>query len=163
MKLKGKSISKEYILLSYKRYEIIEEFPSDNFLPCFIVYSEYNQDKFHIIIAMDEEEDNVRILAAYYPNLETWEKNLKKRKKRVKCHICGGLMSGIHTDLPYKVDDKETIVVKQMPALQCNNCHQIILEEDTMQSLDGIIKQLEYKPQEKAEDAEGGEDSGEEA
>ncbi|MEM7179418.1 MAG: YgiT-type zinc finger protein [Spirochaetota bacterium] len=137
------AISKEAIILSTDKYEIIEQYPGDNFLPCYIVYSEYNDEKFHIIFAIDEEYDNARVIASYVPNLDTWENNLKVRRKRVKCHICGGAMVEVVTDLPYKLQHKSTVVVKEMPAYQCTNCHQFLLKLDTMQRVDGIIKQIE--------------------
>jgi YgiT-type zinc finger domain-containing protein len=139
-------ISREAILLSTQKYEVIEKFPKDNFLPCYVVYSEYRDSTFHIIFAIDEEDDNVRVLAAYRPNKDTWEPNLKTRRKRVKCHICGGPMIKVMADLPYKLERKSTIVIKEMPAYQCTNCHQYLLDRDTMEKVDDIVFQIEYSP-----------------
>lgn len=146
MKSKVDGISREAILLSTSKYEIIEEYPKDNFLPCVIVYSEYKDNPIHIIFAIDEEDDNVRVIAAYKPNPDMWEANNKVRRKRVKCHICGGTMILVKTNLPYKLERNNTIVVKDMPAYQCTNCHQYLMDRETMEKLDTIVYELEYAP-----------------
>ncbi len=40
----------------------------------------------------------------------------------MKCHVCGGEMTPICTDLPFKVSDKTIVILKDLPVLQCGNC-----------------------------------------
>lgn len=69
MRLKGRFI------------EIIEEYPKDKYLPSHLVYSRYKNRIFHVLFAADVEDDNVRIITAYYPGLEEWEEDLKTRRR----------------------------------------------------------------------------------
>ncbi len=81
MRMKGRFISRQAILNSFEEYEIIEEYPKDKYFPSYLVYS-YFQDKiFHVLFAVDIEEDNVRVVTAYYPDPEEWKKILKRGDK----------------------------------------------------------------------------------
>ena len=80
MRLQGRFISRHMILASVDAFEIIEEYPQDKYLPSYLVFSEYEGSKFHVLIAVDEQEDNVRMITAYYPNLLEWEEDLKTRR-----------------------------------------------------------------------------------
>ena len=80
MRMKGRSISRQAILNSFEEYEIIEEYPKDKYLPSYLVYSRYQNKVFHILFAVDIEEDNVRVVTAYYPDLEEWKEDFKTRR-----------------------------------------------------------------------------------
>ena len=80
MRMKGRSISRQVILNSFEEYEIIEEYPKDKYLPSYLVYSRYQNKVFHILFAVDIEEDNVRVVTAYYPDLEEWKEDFKTRR-----------------------------------------------------------------------------------
>jgi hypothetical protein len=80
MRLKGRFISRQAILQSTDRYEIIEAYPQDKYLPSYLVYTEYQGDIFHILFAVDVEEDNIRIITAYRPNPKEWEEDFKTRR-----------------------------------------------------------------------------------
>jgi hypothetical protein len=80
MRLKDRSISRLFIVESHASYEIIEEYPKDKYLPSYLVYSKYQNHIFHVLFAVDLEGDNVRIVTAYCPNPEEWEKDLKTRR-----------------------------------------------------------------------------------
>jgi hypothetical protein len=80
MRLTGRFINRQAILRSHERYEIIEAYPKDKYLPSYLVYSEYQGDIFHILFAVDLEGVNVRIITAYRPNLEDWEDGFKTRR-----------------------------------------------------------------------------------
>ncbi len=80
MRLKGRFINREAILKSHENYEIIEEYPKDKYLPSYLVYSDHQGDIFHILFAVDLEEENVRIVTAYRPNPEEWEESFRTRR-----------------------------------------------------------------------------------
>jgi hypothetical protein len=80
MRLRGRFITRLAILQSHERYEIIEEYPKDKYLPSYLVYSEYQGDIFHILFALDLEGVNVRIVTAYRPNPEEWEEGFRTRR-----------------------------------------------------------------------------------
>ncbi len=82
MRLKERFIPRQFIVDSIEKYEIIESYPKDKYLPGCLVYSEYNQERFHIVFAMDKEKDHVRIVTAYKPNPDKWEPDLKTRRTK---------------------------------------------------------------------------------
>jgi hypothetical protein len=81
MRMRARFIPRRSIVDSYESYEIIEEYPEDKYLPSYLVHSEYRGDIFHILFAADVEGDNVRIVTAYRPDPEEWEKDLKTRRR----------------------------------------------------------------------------------
>jgi len=80
MRMKGRFISRQVILNSLEEYEVIEEYPKDKYLPSYLVYSICQNKVFHILFAVDIEEDNVRVVTAYYPDLEEWKEDFKTRR-----------------------------------------------------------------------------------
>jgi uncharacterized protein DUF4258 len=80
LRLQGRSIAREAILSSTARYEIIERYPEDKYLPSYLVLIRSDDDALHVLFAVDVEDDNVRIIAAYRPTLDEWELDLKVRR-----------------------------------------------------------------------------------
>lgn len=81
MRLIDRFIPRQAIIDSRENYEIIEEYPDDKYLPSYLVCSEHGDDIFHVLFAVDVEGDNVRIITAYRPSPEEWEKDLKTRRR----------------------------------------------------------------------------------
>ena len=81
MRMKGRFIPRQIVLDSVQHYEIIEEYPGDKYLPSYLVFSRYRDKIFHVLFAVDVEEDNVRVVTTYYPNLDEWEEGFKTRRK----------------------------------------------------------------------------------
>lgn len=81
MRLKGRFIHRNTFLSSLDRYEIIEEYPKDKYLPSFLVYTEYRGQIVHVQIATDLENDFITIVTVYKPSLDKWEKDFKTRRK----------------------------------------------------------------------------------
>lgn len=81
MRMKGRFIPRHVIFDSVQNYEIIEEYPEDKYLPSYLVFTKYQDRVFHILVACDVEEQNVRIITAYYPSLDEWEEDYKNRRK----------------------------------------------------------------------------------
>ncbi len=81
MRLKERFVTRKTILSSVDTYEIIEEYPKDKYLPSCLVYAKHEDLIIHIQIAIDNNNDNIRIVTAYKPTSEKWENNLKKRRK----------------------------------------------------------------------------------
>lgn len=80
MRLKGRFISRRAIVESHESYEIIEQYPEDKYLPSYLVRSEYRNEVFHVLFAVDVNGDNTRIITAYRPNLEEWEDGFRTRR-----------------------------------------------------------------------------------
>ena len=82
MRLQQRYIEREKILSSVDSYEIIEKYPGDKYLPSCLVYAKHEGEAIHIQIAIDRENDHVRIVTSYKPSLEKWEAGFKRRKKK---------------------------------------------------------------------------------
>lgn len=80
MRIKKRFIPRQFILDSNANYEIIEEYPEDKYLPSYLIYSQYQNQAFHIMFAADVQGDNVRVITAYYPSSEEWKEDLKTRR-----------------------------------------------------------------------------------
>ena len=72
---------REAILSSVDTYEIIEGYPKDKYLPNYLIYTKYKVQAIHIQIAVDIENDNIKIVTAYKPTPDKWEKDFKTRRK----------------------------------------------------------------------------------
>ena len=83
MRMKGRFIPRQIVLDSIQHYEIIEEYPGDKYFPSYLVFSKYQDKVFHVLFAVDVEENNVRIITAYYPSLNEWEEGYKTRRKKL--------------------------------------------------------------------------------
>ena len=81
MRLQNRGISRRTILESTAYYEVIEEYPDDKYFPSYLVYTHYQGESFHILFAVDVEEDNVRVITVYRPAPIEWEQDLKTRRK----------------------------------------------------------------------------------
>lgn len=81
MRLEGRSIPREAVLTSVDTYVIIEEYPEDKYLPSYLIYALYMEQVVHIHIAIDIENDNIRIITTYKPTLDKWEEDFKTRRK----------------------------------------------------------------------------------
>jgi len=57
----------------------------------------------------------------------------------MKCHICGGQLQAMTTDLPFKVSENSIVIVKSLRALQCENCREYLLEDSVMERVDAIL------------------------
>ena len=79
MRMADRSISREMVLGSVDRFQIIESYPDDKFLPSYLIYSQSGETIIHILMATDTVDDNVRIVTAYLPDPTRWSDDLKQR------------------------------------------------------------------------------------
>lgn len=82
MRLRDRYVPREAILESLEGFQIIESYPEDKYLPSYLVYSEHRGLIFHVLIAADVPDDNVRIVTAYRPDPRKWEEDFKTRRPR---------------------------------------------------------------------------------
>ena len=57
----------------------------------------------------------------------------------MKCHICGGEMEYIHSDLPFKTGQNTIVIIKNVPVLQCANCNEYLMSNDVMEKVDALL------------------------
>ena len=79
MRLRLRSIPREWILESTESYEIIECYPDDKYLPSYLVWAKATDAIIHVLFAVDLEDNNVRVVTAYRPNPREWEESMKRR------------------------------------------------------------------------------------
>ena len=80
MRLRSRSISRQAIVDVVDTYEIIEPYPTDKYLPSYLVYASYQDRVLHILFAVDTSGDNVRVVTAYRPDSHEWGPDLRKRR-----------------------------------------------------------------------------------
>jgi hypothetical protein len=61
---------------------VIEEYPEDKYLPSYLIRGEYEELVFHVHIATDVIEDNVRMVTAYVPDPSKWDANFRRRRQK---------------------------------------------------------------------------------
>lgn len=59
------------------------------------------------------------------------------------CYNCGGKLEKIITDLPFKIDHHSIIIIKKLPVLQCQNCHEYLIEDPIMEKVDLLLKKMD--------------------
>lgn len=59
------------------------------------------------------------------------------------CHVCGGSMERLVTDLPFKVSELSMVILKGLPVLQCNSCREYVLEDSVMARVDEILGKVD--------------------
>jgi len=60
----------------------------------------------------------------------------------MKCHVCGGKMNYMTTDLPFKINSKTIVILKGLPVYQCDNCIEYLLSDEVMEKIDSIFEKL---------------------
>lgn len=53
--------------------------------------------------------------------------------------MCGGLLEHRITDVPFKIGDSSIVVVKALPVLECRQCGEIEMEDQTMRRVDQVL------------------------
>jgi YgiT-type zinc finger domain-containing protein len=59
------------------------------------------------------------------------------------CHVCGGEMRPIVTDLPFKVSTKTIVILKELPVLQCERCSEYVLEDRVLERVDVMLGKVD--------------------
>jgi len=81
MRLEGRFIARDEILGAVESFQIIEAYPEDKYLPSFLLLAKGEKSAFHVLIAVDLEGNNIRIVTAYCPGQEHWMPDLMTRRK----------------------------------------------------------------------------------
>ncbi|HXH14360.1 MAG TPA: DUF4258 domain-containing protein [Alphaproteobacteria bacterium] len=76
MRLQGRYISRQAIIDAVDTYQLVEAYPTDKYLPSYLILARSGHDAFHLLFAIDFEGDNVRVITAYRPSLDEWEADL---------------------------------------------------------------------------------------
>ncbi len=77
MRLERRPITRSEILEAVDSYLLVESYPEDKYLPSYLVLG---LESFHVLFAVDFENDNVRVVTAYRPDPDEWEPGFLVRK-----------------------------------------------------------------------------------
>ena len=61
----------------------------------------------------------------------------------MKFRVCGSQMISVVTDLPFKVSDVTIVILKDLPALQCERCSEYLLEDPVMSRAEEILRAVD--------------------
>jgi len=79
MRMRERFIARSMVSGSVNSYKIIESYPEDKYLPSYLVRAESDGTVFHVLFAVDETNSNVRVITAYLPDKNLWDKEMGKR------------------------------------------------------------------------------------
>ena len=67
----------------------------------------------------------------------------------MKCHRCGSEKVNEQTsDLPFKLDMHQVLIVKNVPCHICDACGETMLSDSALASIDQIIERVKATPSE---------------
>lgn len=61
----------------------------------------------------------------------------------MKCRVCSGKMKTSATDLPFKTDRKTIVILKELSVIQCENCSEYLLDEQTMAKVESMLNKVD--------------------
>ena len=61
----------------------------------------------------------------------------------MRCHVCGGRMEEKRASLPFRLNDEQILIVKQMPVSECCQCGEIVISDGVMAQLDILIAEVD--------------------
>ena len=68
---------------------------------------------------------------------------LSEEEGKMKCPLCKGNMLSGKTNLPYELDREKIIVVRDVPALVCDQCGDAFVEIDILRKVEEVITMAE--------------------
>lgn len=80
-RLKERGFTLQEIIQAWDSFEIIKTYEDDKPFPSFLILGKtLSGIDFHLVLAYDEEYDEVILITIYEPSLKEWESNLKIRR-----------------------------------------------------------------------------------
>lgn len=61
----------------------------------------------------------------------------------MKCRVCGATLRSITTELPLKVSDRTSVVVKKLSVMQCDGCIEYLIEDPVMAKVDELLSRVD--------------------
>jgi len=52
-------------------------------------------------------------------------------------------MQSVITDFPFKVRENSIVIIKDLPVMQCGNCHEYLIEDPVMERVDAILEKTD--------------------
>ena len=82
MRLQQRGLTAGTLMNAVEKFEIIESYPNDKYLPSFLLRGESEGSAFHAHIATDMEDSNIRVVTMYRPSIGEWDAEARVRRLR---------------------------------------------------------------------------------
>jgi len=82
MRLQQRALTAEMLHDTLATLEIIEAYPHDKYLPSFLLRGDSDGSVFHVHVATDVEDENIRVVTMYIPDPGEWDEGLRYRRIR---------------------------------------------------------------------------------
>jgi len=82
MRLARRTLTRADIFVAAESFIIVEAYPDDKYLPSYLLLGVTPAGPIHVLLAVDVEGDNVRVITAYRPDPDEWEADLRTRRKK---------------------------------------------------------------------------------
>ncbi|RLB68424.1 MAG: hypothetical protein DRH08_00945 [Deltaproteobacteria bacterium] len=137
---------------------VLEERRNSKRATSYLVYGESNRKPLHVVCAADVNHCLV-VLFAYPPALPIWksptERNISGEDKMTKsigtCFFCGGELVEITVGNYYYRYEGQMIVVKNLPAILCQQCQEKYINADVGKKLNSLIDRRAFSGTETAD------------
>lgn len=63
----------------------------------------------------------------------------------MNCHVCGGPLDPVETDMPFKLDARRIVILKALPVLQCRCCGEYLVEDPVMARADAMLAEADAR------------------
>lgn len=144
----------EAVLMTGK---VLEEHRNPKRVTSFLVYGKSGRKPLHVVCAEDISHCLV-VLFAYVPALPIWtsptQRNAFGEGKMTKsigtCFFCGGELVEITVGNYYYRYEGQMIVVKNLPAILCQQCQEKYINADIGRRLNTLIDERKFSGIEKA-------------
>ena len=61
----------------------------------------------------------------------------------MKCRVCGGRMTEARSDMPFKLAPSRTVIIKDLPVLQCGECGEHAFSDVVMAKIEAALEKVE--------------------
>lgn len=82
MRLIRRTLARADIFAAAATFELVEAYPDDKYLPSYLLLGVAPTGPLHVLVAVDMEGDNIRIITVYRPDPGEWEADLRTRRKK---------------------------------------------------------------------------------
>lgn len=60
----------------------------------------------------------------------------------MNCQMCGSGLKNVTTDLPFKRDERNIVIIKNLPILQCAYCGEYLIEDSVMAWIEETLAKI---------------------
>ena len=61
----------------------------------------------------------------------------------MNCRVCAGRLRPTQTDLPFKISERTIVIIKGLPALQCEQCGEYSMDDVVFARVEVILARVD--------------------